>query len=150
MFYCVTLFGDSYYMRIPSRQRHKMESYLFFYCQDLCSKFFFSLSHTSSREYPISSSMCVSFHAKAVLPWGFVGKMITQKCVLSLITNMLAIPLTILKEQSAKRENKSFFQYVCHNFYTAKSNDNLPCISLQASITWQLFSIHVAKTSHLT
>lgn len=77
--------------------------------------------------------------------------MITQKNrVLSLITNMLAIPLTILEEQSAKRENRSFFQYFCHNFYTAKSNDNLQCISLQRGITWQLFSIHVTKTGHLT
>lgn len=63
---------------------------------------------------------------------------------------MLAIPLTILQEQSAKRENISLFQCVCHNFYTAKSNDNLQCISLQGGITWQLFSIHVTKTSHLT
>lgn len=50
---------------------------------------------------------------RPVLPWGFVGKMITQKnCALSLITNMLAIPLTILEEQSAKRENRPLFQYV--------------------------------------
>lgn len=77
--------------------------------------------------------------------------MITQNnFVLSLITNMLAILLTILEEQSTERENRSLFQYVCHNFYTAKSNDNLQCIRLQGGITWQLFSAHVTKTSHLT